>query len=251
MLEKTLLDKLSTINVLTMFGFQKVLPVNTQQKATIYLTEYLKTFIKNKINEINDNTNLKSVEISRDDLIKKLDNVNFIVKYGYDVKLDDSKKIGTRADLDGFTSSILYNEYSSCIDYIVKNSGQFYEDLDTSINYSSSVLNLSDNQFSDIMADLLSTVSRVDFMSGVFGRDSKTFNTFIENLTKSYNKFITITEPKKFKLSKFKERARDIDISFEITTESLVDDSNVINELISLNKTPYIPINELNYYKIT
>lgn len=251
MLEKKLLDSLSTINVLNMFRFNKYIPINKVQLATRLLNEYLVKFIKETIDEINQDTNLKSIEENRDKLILSLDKVNFIVKYGFDAKLDETKTTGTRADFNGFTSNMIYDEYSSCISYIVKNSTKFYEDLDTSINYSNVTLTLSDEQFTNIMKDLLSTVSASEFMNNTFGIDPIVFDTnLIEKLKNAYNKFINITPKKEFKFTKFIERINDNDVIFEIVTESLIDDTNIINELIDLNKVPTIPINQLNYYKI-
>jgi hypothetical protein len=251
MLESNLSSSLSTINTLSMFGFDKIIPVNKVQLGTRLLNEYLDSFIKQTIDYLNSDTNLKSIESLRDNLVSSLDNVNFIVKYGYDAKLDEGKTTGTRADLSGFTANILYDEYSTCIDYINKNSDKFYEDLDVSINYSNATTKLTDEQFSNIMKDLLSRVPSTEFMSNTFGKDTTVFNgDLTKKLEKAYTKFVNVTSQKEFKVTKFKERARDIDVIFEITTESLIDDNSIVNELISLNKTPNIPINELNYYKI-
>jgi len=252
MFEKKMNDTLSTIDILNMFKFDKEIPENKIPIATRFVKEYLSTFIQDKVDEMNVNTNLQSIETSRNDLIYSLDKVNFIVKYGYDVKLNENKNEASQGQLSGFTYSDLYNDYSSCIDYITKNSGQFYESLNTSINYSSAVDSFTDNEFSDIMADLLSTVPSTEFISKTFGRDTTLFDSKLtQKLTNRYEKFINKTETKKFKFSKFKERSRDIDLIYNIIIpEPVITDTNIIDEVVKMNKTPNIPINELNYYRI-
>jgi hypothetical protein len=252
MFENKLNDTLSTIDILKMFNFDKEIPTNKVSTATRFVKEYLSTFIQDTIDKMNTDTNLKSIEDSRNELISSLDKVNFVVKYGYDAKLNENKNDASQGQLSGFTYPDLYNDYSSCIDYITKNSTQFYESLDNSINYSSTIESLTDDEFSNIMADLLSIISSNEFISKTFGRDTTIFDMKLtQKLTTRYEKFINKTDVKKFKFSKFKERARDIDLMYEIITpEPIITDSNIINELISMNKTPNIPINELNYYRV-
>jgi hypothetical protein len=72
-----------------------------------------------------------------------------------------------------------------------------------------------------------------------------------QKLTSRYEKFINKTEPKKFKLSKFTNRSSDANYTYNITVpEPVITDSNIIDEVIRMNKTPNISINELNYYRI-
>lgn len=252
MFEKNLNNTLSTINVLEMFKFDKEIPINKIPVATKLVKDYLTSFITEKIDDMNSDTNLQSIEKSRTDLIQSLDKVNFIVKYGYDVKLNENKNEASKGILSGFTYDQLYDDYSSCINYITKNSVQFYEDLDISVNYSNAIETLSDEQFSNIMSDLLSTVSSTEFISKTFGKDTILFDVKLnEKLSKRYEKFINKTDVKKFKFTKFKERARDIDLIYDVTIpEPVITDSNVIDEIIKMNKTPNIPINELNYYRV-
>jgi len=252
MFEKNLNNTLSTIDVLEMFKFDKEIPTNKIPVATKLVKDYLALFITEKIDDMNSDTNLQSIEKSRTDLIQSLDKVNFIVKYGYDVKLNENKNEANKGILSGFTYDQLYNDYSSCIEYITKNSDQFYEDLDISINYSNAIDSLSDEQFSNIMSDLLSTVSSTEFISKTFGKDTILFDVKLtEKLSKRYENFVNKTDVKKFKFSKFKERARDIDLIYDVTMpEPVITDSNIIDEIIKMNKTPNIPINELNYYRV-
>lgn len=252
LLERNLKEVLSTIDILGMFKFDKEIPVNKQQIAIRYLKEYLTTFIEDKIYQMNTDTNVKSLEETRNYLIKSLDKVNFIVKHEYDAKLSENKTDASQGILSGFTANLLYNEYKSCISFIEKNSSQFFEDLDTSIDYGNNSSGLTDEQFSSIMADLLSVVSSTEFISKTFGRDTILFDTKLtQKLVSRYEKFINITEPKKFKISKFTNRGSDANYIYNITVpEPVITDEGIIDELIRMNKTPNIPINELNYYRV-
>jgi len=237
-----------TLNILEMFGFDKIIPTNADSKATRYLKDYLTIFIKDTIDKIKLNQDIKDFEEVRDDLIINFDRVNFIVNHGYDAKLskDDETK-ATKAELSGFTYNMIYKEYSSCIDYIEKNSSKFYTDIETTINYDNPVEIISNNDFKKIISELLYSVNGTTFMKEVFSKDEKTFDDrLIEKLTKTYNKFVDKIEPKKFKNSKFVSNNKT-KLEFGITESDA--DTSIIEELKKLNTSPNSVTNKLNFYR--
>lgn len=246
-LEYKLLGTLTggSLNILEMFGFDKVIPSNLSTKATIYLRDYLTKFIQTTIDDLKADVNVKSIEDLRNSLIISLDKVNFVVHYEYDAKLDETKTKATKAE---FTNFSLYTGYSTCIDYISKNSLIFYNDLDTSIDFNNSVIPLTNNQFTTIMSELLYKTNSTTFVSSVFGKDKNYDTKLIEKLKKKYENFVSETKEKTFKFSKFIQND-NVTRSFEIVTTNEITDTAVIDEIIKLNNRPNSVTNKLNYYR--
>jgi hypothetical protein len=250
MFENKLKDSVNSENLLQIFGFDKVIPTNAVPKANNYLKEYLISFVTDRVGQMTSEKNIASIEDLRNELIKSLDKANFVIKYGYDAKLDDTQTEATKADLSGFTYNLLYSEYNSCIDYIVKNSAQFYDGLDTSINYNNAMLSLSTSEFTTIMKSLLYPVDSKTFIKECFGKDQTTFNsTLTDKIESKYKSFVKETKSKLFKFSKFTEN-NNKNLNFNIILpQSKITDSTIVDEIIKLNKTPNDVIKELNYYR--
>ena len=235
-----------SLNVLEMFGFDKVIPSNLSTKATIYLKDYLTKFIQTTIDDLKADVNVKSIEDLRNNLIISLDKANFVVHYGYDAKLDEKKTEATKAD---FLTFELYSGYSICIDYITKNSSIFYNGLDTSIDFNNSVQPLTNNQFTTIMSELLYKTNSTTFVSGVFGKDKNYDDKLIEKLKKKYENFVSETKEKTFKFSKFTQND-NVTRSFEIVQPQVkITDTAIIDEIVKLNNRPNSVTNKLNYYR--
>jgi hypothetical protein len=83
--------------------------------------------------------NITDFENYRNELIKSIDNVNFITKYGRDVKIEKENITKNTYKLDGTTDEQrkvnFYSNYSNCIEHIKKNTEKMYSKLDTSINF--------------------------------------------------------------------------------------------------------------------
>lgn len=248
-LEHKLLGTLTggSLNVLEMFGFDKVIPTNLTAKATIYLRDYLSSFIQNTIDELKSDVNVKGIEDLRNNLIISLDKANFVVHYEYDAKLEENKTEATKAELIDF---VLYSGYSSCIDYINKNSSIFYNDLDTSIDFNNAVQALTNAEFKTIMSELLYPTNSTTFVSSVFGKDKNFDAKLTEKLKKKYESFVSETKEKKFKFSKFIQND-NANRSFEIVQPQVkITDQAVIDEIIKLNNRPNSVVNKLNYYRV-
>jgi hypothetical protein len=194
-----------------------------------------------------DDKKIDSLITVRNELIKNLDNLNFVVKHEYDAKI--SGTTATKAVLSGFTRDLLYKEYENCIDHITKNDGKLYDDLDTSINFNSPTV--TTNTLSEFLSVLLKETDKASFKD-VFKVDTTIFDeNTLQKIERKFNSFISgPIKDKKFKFKKLKNRKSEKELSYTFT-EDVITDSNVITELKKLKSKNGVPVsgNKLNYYK--
>jgi hypothetical protein len=237
-----------TQDICTIIGFDKVLTQPQIIKANELLKPYLNKFIGEKIDKLSSNVQVNNVEDSRNKLIESLDKVNFLVKYGYDAKVEADKS--TKAVLSGYTYNLIYNEYSSCIDYITENNTKLYDKIDNTIDFKT--ITLTPEIYGSILSTLLSFEDGGTKLMNIFAVDTTIFNSnTIEKLTKKLNKFIEAPKDVEFKFKKFKERKTENKITFPISLTEDITDNDVKTQLTSLN-TSNAPIRDgkLNYYRL-
>lgn len=243
-----MLSTLTSTNICQMMSLDKVLPLPKQNKANELLQPYFIKVIEKKINSITEKDQIKDFLKVRNEIIQTLDGLNFLVKYGYDVKMPDSTK-AIKGELSGYTYNLLYDEYENCIDHFTNNSDKLYEDLDTSINFNSPTI--TTNTLSEFLSVLLKKEDKSDFKS-VFAVDTTIFDTnTVEKMEKKFDSFISDEiKDKKFKFKKLKKRKNDKEISFKVT-ESDITDNNIISEAKKLKSKNNVPVsgNKLNYYR--
>jgi hypothetical protein len=241
-----MLNTLITTNICQIMSLDKVLSLPKQNKANELLKPYFEGIIKTKIDSISDNQQVKTFTETRNELIKTLDNLNFVVKYEYDVNISGTTV--TKAELSGFTRNLLFDEYENCINHFVNNNSKLYEDLDTSINFNSPVINT--NTLSELLSVLLKESDRDKFLEnfkdeGIFPQDIK------EKITKKFNQFIgDPIKDKNFKFKKLKLRKNDSELSYPKTESEITDNAikQEVTKLKSKNKVPPTG-NNLNYFR--
>jgi len=247
LLKDKMLKTLSTSNLSQMLSLDDVLSVPKQNKANELLQPYFKSFIEAKMKSIVDDKKIDSLITVRNELIKNLDNLNFVVKHEYDAKI--SGTTATKAVLSGFTRDLLYEEYENCIDHITKNDSKLYDDLDTSINFNSPTV--TTNTLSEFLSVLLKETDKTSFKD-VFKVDTTIFDeNTVQKIERKFNSFISNPiKDKKFKFKKLKKRKSEKELSYTFT-EDVITDSNVITELKKLKSKNGVPVsgNKLNYYK--
>jgi bifunctional DNA-binding transcriptional regulator/antitoxin component of YhaV-PrlF toxin-antitoxin module len=181
---------------------------------------------------------------SSDLLIGSLDKVNFLVKFGKDAMVVGEDV--TDAVLSGYTYDLLYNEYSSCIEYIEKNTPKMFEDLTSTINFKSPVISLVD--FERIMKVFIE--EKVNEIVKVYENDQ---TIFPENIRKKIrNKiedFVEKPKKKKFNFSKFRPRKNSNEIKFSIVSNNLASDATFIEESKKVHSDNVKTTTKLNYYK--
>jgi hypothetical protein len=252
-LKKRLLDFTKNEDISTIIGFEKVLTLPQIVKSNELLKPYLTKYIGEKIDGLLSNSKVTGLEQSRDSLIESLDKVNFLVKYGYDAKLEKDGG-ANKAVLSGYTYDLIYNEYSSCVEYIVENTDKLYEKINNTIDFKT--ITLTPEIYGSILSTLLSFEDGKTKLMNTFSVDTTIFNTnTIEKLTKRLDKFVEEPDNVEFKFKKFKNRKTDTPITFQIIPPStpgdeVINDDEIIIQLTSIN-SPKSPIRngKLNYYR--
>lgn len=236
----------SSTNISQMLGLDGILSLPKQIKTNEILLPYLTTIIDTKLTTITDNKQLSTFIDVRNDVIKTFDQTNFIVKYGFDAKVVGS--VVTKGTLSGFTYNLLYDQYENCVDNFVENANKLYEDLDTTINFSSP--NITTDVLSELLSVLLKEEDKTDFLE-VFSVDTTIFDQ--STLRKIGNRFDSfLTKPSKeynFKFKKLKKRKSEKEISF-VKTDSEITDSIIKGDVTkSRIGSPLVTGKKLNNYR--
>jgi hypothetical protein len=248
--KKRLLDFVKTEDIASVFAFDKVLTNPKIIKANELLRPYITELIEDKIGSLDSNKQVKGVDERRNELIIALDEVNFLVKYGYDAQLESQDK-AIKATLSGYTSNLIYDEYKSCIEYINENSSKFYEKLDNTIDYTNPVI--TSQILGSLLSVLLSSTGAYNknTLMEVFDVDKTIFDeNTIEKLKNKITSFIDEPKDIEFKIKKMKERKNSNPISFNVIEPEEITDSAIIDQVTYLNskKVPIIS-GKLNYYR--
>jgi hypothetical protein len=254
-LKKRLLDFTKNEDISTIIGFEKVLTQPQLIKSNELLRPHLIKYIGDKIDKLSSNEKVIGVENSRDELIKSLDKVNFLVKYGYDGKVEKGGVV-SKAVLSGYTYNLIYDEYESCIEYITENNDKLYEKINNTIDFKS--ITLTPEIYGSILSSLLSFEDGKSKLMNVFAVDTTIFKTeTVEKLTKRLDKFVEAPDDVKFKFKKFKNQKTENPITFQITPpttpgDEVITDDTIKTELNSLNSSDS-PIKnlKLNYFRKT
>jgi len=203
----------------------------------------IKEIIEKKINSLTDSDIMSDLESSRNELIKVLDKLNFVIKNSKDSTVKDGKV--NSSTLSGFTSDILYKEYETCIDYIEKNNPTLTEDLGTNITFLNPTVQSVDFDF--IMSQLLS--DSVDALMAQFTDTLLYPDSLKKQLRKRVEKFINVPEEKKFKLTKFKNRKSDKEIKFTIASTAEETNTSIKEEVEKIFSDSNDVTNKLNFYR--
>jgi hypothetical protein len=252
-LKTRLQDFTKNEDVSSIIGFERALTQPQIVKANELLKPYLTKYIGDKIDKLSVNSNITTLEENRDSLIESLDKVNFLVKYGYDAKLEKGGA-ATKATLSGYTYNLLYDEYESCIEYITDNTDKLYEKIDNTIDFKT--ITLTPEIYGSILSALLSFEEDKNNLMKVFDADTTIFNaSIVEKLKKKLDKFVESPDEVKFKFKKFKKRKTDNKVVFQITPpttpgDDAITDDEIKIQLTSLN-SPNAPIRngKLNYFR--
>ena len=242
--KSAMIAQLENTDLSLMFGLDKVLTPPKISKSNEYIKPLITKIVEDKLNELIDTNPFTEFESVRDSLIKNLDYVNFLVKFGKDTMVMGEDV--TEAVLSGYTYDLLYNEYSSCIDYIEKNTPKMFVDLTSSIDFYTPTI--GSIEFERIMTVFLE--DKVNEIAKVYENDQ---TIFPENLRKKIrNKiedFVEKPKDKKFKFSNFKERKNSKEIKFTVTSNGLSSDATFNEESKKVHSDNVEVTDKLNYYK--
>jgi hypothetical protein len=248
--ENKLNTEIENTDLCSIFGFDKELPVGSIDRANRLLRPKIKEIVTKSLTELSTKSAIKCLEEQRNKLITALDQGNFIVQYEKDIKINNDKNNKDKnfeIQLSGFTRDMLYNHYSSCIDYITTNYSKLYVDLDNSIDFLNPTLTTQD------ISDILSVILQNDVYNiiSVFSVDKTLFNDKTTNkLNKRLESFINVPKSKEFKLSKFKIKSNQNKLSYDIVSETDSTDQGFIDDGKKIKSSVVLVKNKLNYYKI-
>ena len=244
-----LVEKIKSNNLSEMFNLDKDLSPAKVTRSNEFITPFIITFVEKMINYLVDKNPFQEIETTRNNLTSALDKLNYVIKFGKDSKIDGENV--TSATLSGFTYDVIYNEYSSCIDYIEKNTFKLYNDLTTSIDFNNPII--LDNDFKKIIKVLLNNyINGVSFSNLIMKEYEKDTIVFPENvrvkIKKRIEDFLEKPKQKEFKFSKFTQRKNSNTIKFKIT-ESTDTNENVKEEIKKINSDSFDVTTKLNFYK--
>lgn len=244
----TMVANSESIDLCSLFKFDKEMGDPKIKKANELLQPYVKTFIETKMDEILSLNPTESFEKKRNDLIVSLDNVNMVVKYEHDFKIKG--EVTTKATLSGFTSNLLYDQYKKCIEYISENTIKFYSHLDDTYNFNSTSMPL--DVFTEILGILFKDqIDRDKLMKEVFETDTTIFNDRLrKNLRKRLDDFSIIPdEVKKWHFKKEPVRSNNKPLKFIISKEEEETDENTKKDITKVFSDSVSVTNKLNFYK--
>jgi hypothetical protein len=216
---------------------------NSDQILKPYLSGKIKTIfdeIPEKFNSVQ-----KDLLLARNQLIKTLDSLNYLIFYIHDAKIEKEKY--TKADLSGYTYDILYKKYDECIDYIIDNHPRLTSKISNTINFDNPQ-SITDNQVIKMISNILND-SKNDILNQytdviVFRPDKEK-----EKLSKALDRFLEKTDEVKFKLKKYPKRKDDKKIKFKIGNQSDITDNTEKEVLKKINSTKLPVDKKLNYFR--
>ena len=215
--------------VLDILKITDKIPAKSAEYYASTIHNYIKDNLIDKLNTMLEISSIKKFTTNRDDLIKILDKVKFILDNGYDVKIDNGKTYKST-----FTTPIdFYSSVKPCIDYITDNTTKMYSKLNTSINFDNQIYN--DKSIQDIIYTLyyddrtkiigtlgvgLQTADEYQILDGV---NTKLIDVFYK------------TKEVKIKFQKSPKPKNDNDIKYIINSEILDTTTDEIKEIFSGN----------------
>ena len=204
------------------------------------LYNHFYNFFKQKIGDISTSKILKDYEEIRNKLISSLDKLNTVVKYNSDFKIDKNKIY--KLTISGSTSEI-YNQYSSCIDYIKNNEPKMYKKLDTALSSTEDDEKIRDTIYTVFYNDYKNALDNIELQ---FDMEDEENSKIADKIRKKLGRHFYETKNINMGFSKAPPLKNSKKASFDYTDEIL--DSN--DDILKLYASQYKPLNDkLNYYK--
>ena len=230
--------------ILKMLNLFNTVPDAFKDDVALNLHTYVVQNLSNKMNELSTFKNITEFENNRDELIKSIDQLNFITKYGYDVKIE--KEIVTQNSYvyDANLKPKFYSNYDKCISYIKKNTDKMYSKLDTSINFKQIEYTY------EIAEDIIKVLFYDDKTSMVNSVAMFLPNEYIDKITEKLTDVLYIPKEVKINFSKDPVRKNSNQIKIElIPSLEIPNDTIDKNEVKKLFGLPNNVTEKLNYYR--
>jgi hypothetical protein len=246
---KAALDsKIETSDFVSILNFNSILPNSIEANANKLLKKKFKEILiggdNSLVGKMLNNSSIKTLENSRNEIIKLIDKANYIVKYREDGTISGTTASSVLFGLPGITSGAdFYGKYSDVISYIKKNHKDFTEDLDLSINFNSS--SISDVDFQEVLSIVMKDPILIGDVMDVFGTQVDT-----SKMEKKLKKFATQPQEKKFKAHKDAKAKTSLqEVIYDVQTTDTITDTTKKSELEKIFKNKNKVGSTLNYYK--
>jgi hypothetical protein len=253
---KAALDsKVETADFVSILDLNRILPNSIEVNANKLLKKKIKEVLllgdNSLVEKMLNNSSIKTLEDSRNEVITLIDKANYIVKYKEDGTINGGTASSVLFTLPGITSSSeFYDRYSDVIKYIKKHHKDFTEDLDLSINFNSTSISQGDFEevLSIVMKDPILIKEVIDVLIGSQADPSQTKTRL--KMETNLKKFATQPEEKKFKTHKEpKTKTSLMEVQYDVQTTDVITDNEKKGDLEKIFKNKNKVGSTLNYYK--
>lgn len=229
-------------NPSTIIDLNNTIPTKTLKTFNLNLVAFLTKTMNEVTNGLESNVKVKSLEKLVIPLINSLDKLNFLVKYGYDVTINQMA-VNQGVFSEPLNSSALYDTYKNNINNVVSDFTTLNSDIGESFDIINN--NLTINDLKEILKVVLSKDGMIDKVKKLYtGTDEEEVRKNIEN---KLSNFITAIPEKTFNLKK--ATSTNPNIEYTLINEVVITDTNITDEVKKLFSSNVAITDKLNYYK--
>lgn len=206
------------------------------------LKGHILTKLRDTLNDLIENEQLKSLLEVRNELIKSLDEVGFLTKYGYDCSIIDDKTY--KGTLTGFNTVDFYNEYSNIIDYLSEKQTLIDNKINNSVDFTNPTVD--ETLLSQILKVFLQKDS--DSIINIINDEVSLNDNEKTYLYNKFDEFINIPKSIDFKTDNPPIRKNDNLLEYPMISSEITD-PNMILEVLKLWSKKNNKETTLNYYR--
>jgi hypothetical protein len=243
------IQSISVTDFLNIFGLTTFLTEYQQQQVFDIIQPWiLDMFFPDFFEDLNEDSTTKTFETStRNPLVSLLDQLNFIVQYGQDAKIDGETVIGATLDPATFTSAGFYTFYEPYVKYIKDNQSSLLSIyFDSTIDFDSTTIpsNHLESIFSVILND------QIDEIVSLFNNTETNNSDTISIVDDTLRSFVKKPSELTFTITGSITQQDISNSVYEIISEDEITDQMLIDDIAKINLTKPIEAKlTLNYYK--
>jgi len=224
--KKQLIDYITVDKVSVLLKYDNIDP-NIKDLLNQNLHDVIKPILNSKFNEIESYS--FSINSVRNDMIKNIDKLNYVVVNASDFAIDGASTSGVT--LSGFTAIDFYKGYKDCVDYINAKESKMYESLNTGVTFGTSTSPFDD----DIVRDILGVLLKDDInkLNSVVNdtMSVEIYEPYAPIIIAGYTEFFYKPEEVKFKFGRAPIRKNSQKFSYVASTPSLISRTDDMTKL--------------------
>jgi hypothetical protein len=224
-------------------NFDKILNGKDLTYLEIIINKSITNKIHGKLNEIDNISSLQTFEDNtRNSLINVIDKLNFVTKYGHDVKFIDKKYYKVE-----YSTYNIYNDYSMYSTYLNNNYNVIFSKLDTRLNYDD--LTFTDELIKEFILGLLNEY-KAELLSEITSNSYFSTDNYKKKFETFFNKYFINYTPEVIKLKQIPILSEISDFKTNITSmTNELTNTNAISDAELLLSDKKSNDNYLNFYK--